>query len=345
MSRIMLCVAFGSKTHPAAWASSLDVEELPSIGMRTQLFLHSRAESTENLETSAEEDDSSYVVAEVAHVGVDDDGVPVAYLFASSDLPDDETIGYLEQGHWVRLGDDAARGILTILESSPPAAATHEVMLVLGDVAPDGDPSKVEAWTKCFLPDDPRIPMFGDRMLLDPLDALGEYEDSEDEDSADADGGETPDKESAEGTPYNRWLDLEQQGSDDEGYPALVFFAAKVDAGEAQVAFWIPKPGTLNGFDLLAAGWQQMSVEEFDPIEFRVVERVDLASRTVIRVQENSDESLGLLVDYEVDNAASVRDDQLELLPPVLAEHCLASRELGDIDAIIESWRDGEEPK
>lgn len=357
MSELTLCVAFGNAAHPAVWASTLDVENVPGLGMRTQVHLTlSNGEDDPDEGVEVDEDDDSVLIAEVAHLDVNEDGTPVAYLYASDDLPSETTISLLEQADWVRLNDDVARGVLAIVEASPPAAATHDVLLVLGDPDPSEGPAAVEAWSRSFHPDDPRVPMFGDRLLIDPLDAMGDYTDLNDsylditleigvpdDDNADSDESDT-DSDDEEVVAYNRLIDLDEPGSLDDGFPGLVFYAAKVDAGEAQVGFWLPRPEGINGFELLAAGWQRMNADEFDPVEFRLSERINLATRTVIRVEEDEDGDIRL-ADYEIDDAETVEDDQLELLPPALSEHCRASREFTDIESIIDSWRNPDEDR
>lgn len=329
MSNLLMCIAFGSTAAPAVWAGANDLEQMPQVGQVANLEFR-----------EASTGDTLTVSAEFVYVGLDDEGDDVAYLYAG-DLPDEQLHTALEGSAWTQLSPEAAKSILAIVESAPPVAAVHDVLLVIGDpeaVDEDGEPA-VQAWNRTIYPDDPLVPMFGERLIIDVFDATEDYSDSDDEDES-FDDSDDEDEDSS-GEVLVRVLapiDLTAPGTPEDGYPSVVFYAAKVEAGEAQVGFWVHSIGAATAFDLVEAGWQMLSPEQFDPVEFRVAERVNLAVRTTIVTGEDEDGTPALL-DFAVLDASGVREDQYSLMPTILAEHCRAANELnGDMDALIRSW-------
>jgi hypothetical protein len=329
---ITLCVAFGSTADHAVWAGTYRTDELPEVGMRTELRL---------TDSSIEKTDHDSIVAEVIYSDVDSDGDPVVYLFAGPQIPDADVTDLLVQSSWVELGEEAAFGVMTILDAAPPTAAIHDVLLVIGDPSrtdEQGNPD-VEAWHRVVAPHDPMIPMFAERLYLDPTDSMSDPDEDDDfdDDREFPEGDAAVDGEFPDSRMTNLDIDLDEPGSPDEGYPCLVFYASKSEPGEAQLGFWVTSLGELTGFDLVAAGWVRLTPEEFDAGDFRVAERVELALRTEI-VTDLDEDGDPFLVDFEITDAIDVREDQYELLPHLLQEQAKASHELARVEDVIRAW-------
>lgn len=321
MIEVTLCVAYGSVENPEVWVGSYsaDEERLPFLGMRTHVQL-----------APPEDDEEEYfgdstVVAEVTFADFEDEE-PVAYLYGGEELPGEELREKFEAALWMRLSTQDARYVLELVELAPPAAAIHEVLIVVGDVDvldEAGNPA-FQAWGSTLIPGDPTIPMFGDRIRMDIFTRAS---DDENEDDFDDEALEDNELEI-------EVIDLNEPASLERGFPALVVYSAKVEVGVAQLAVWVPSLGEVSGFDMIAAGWELMAPEELD---FRLDERIKLAQRTRLDIGID-DEGDAILTDYEILDAAEVREDQYELLPPVLVEHCQTAREMSNLDSIVAKW-------
>lgn len=332
---VTLCLVFGSRERAVVWAGSYETDEPPMEGQSTEIHLHTQPDMGDP------EPDS--IVAEVVHTEISEEGQGVVFLFAGEQLPDDHIISLLTALHWVPMSDNQAQDVMEIVEAAPPMARVHDVLLVVGDldlVDADGNP-EVEAWNRTISADDPVIPMFGERMYVDVLDALpfldeDEIFTEEDEESELAEDDLDYSEEALNLVPE---ADENNVGSAATGLPAVVFYAAKVDPGEAQVGFWVSSLGDITGFDLVAAGWEKMTPDTFNPTEFRLAERVDLSRRTHIDT-DFDDEGQIILNDYEVENASLVSESQYELMPSALVNHCRAAKEMLGLDDIVSSWID-----
>lgn len=335
MTDVMLYVAFGSRDRAVVWAGTYQTEEPPRPGQSTEIQLHSRPDM--------EDEDPESLLTEVVYAEEDEEtGVTVVYLYAGETLPDERISQLFEASKWVSMGEPEARSIMELVDATPPLAHTHDVLLIVGDPdAKDGEGKRApEAWNRVIVADDPVIPMFGERLYVDVLDALP----LDDEDEEDGEGeGEDLDLEDADDEEpvlgVHLIADENVEGTGAYGLPAVVFYAAKVDPGEAQVGFWVSGLGDVSGFDLVAAGWQKMSPDQFDADEFRLSERVDLAKRTKIYT-ELDDDGQYVLKDYELLDAATVTESQYDLLPQALVNHCRAASEMMQIDDIVSGWVD-----
>lgn len=325
---VTLCVAFGSRERAVVWAGSYQTEFAPTPGQSTEIHLHSQPD--------ARDEDPESIFAEVVHAETEDDGTTIVFLYAGEQLPDDHICMLLEASQWVPMNAVQARDVMEIVDAAPPMAHTHDVLLVVGDLEAkdeDGNPT-FESWNRAIIPDDPVIPMFGERLYVDVLDALPSDDEEDESDDEDEDLSDSPTL-----VGLQMIANEDDTGSAATGLPAVVFYAAKVDPGEAQVGFWVSSLGDVSGFDLVAAGWQKMTPDIFDPIEFRLGERVDLARRTRIDSDVDDDGQL-FLKDFELRDAARVEESQYELLPSALVNHCKAAKEMLGIDDIVSGWLD-----
>lgn len=338
---VTLCLVFGSRDNAVVWAGSYETDEPPMEGQSTEIHLHTHPDLGEP------EPDS--IIAEVVHTEISEEGQGVVFLFAGEELPDERITSLLSALRWVPMSDSQAQDVMEIVEAAPPMARVHDVLLVAGDldrVDSEGKPD-VEAWNRTISADDPVIPMFGERMYIDVLDALPYYDEEDMLDGYEhgADEEHESDTEEPDLDADPNILDLIPEadennvGSGATGLPAVVFYAAKVDPGEAQVGFWVSSLGDISGFDLMAAGWEKMTPDTFNPTEFRLAERVDLSRRTHIDT-DFDDEGQIILNDYEVENASQVSESQYELMPSALVNHCRTAREMLELDDIVSSWVD-----
>jgi len=326
---VTLCLVFGSREHAIVWAGSYETEEPPLPGQSTEVHLQTQPDLGEPEPES--------IIAEVVHSEISEEGQAVVFLFAGEELPDERITELLTALRWVPMSDVQARDVMEIVEAAPPMARVHDVLLVVGDlnrVDEDGNPD-LEAWNRTINADDPVIPMFGERLYVDALDAIPLYDEDDFDDADDSEDDELV-MEEIELVPE---ANEENVGSAANGLPAVVFYAAKVDPGEAQVGFWVSSLGDITGFDLMAAGWEKMTPDTFDPVEFRLEERVDLSRRTHIDT-DFDDEGQMILNDYEVEGAALVTESQYELMPSALVNHCRMAKEMLGIDDIVSSWAD-----
>lgn len=329
---VTLCVVFGSKHRAVVWAGTYETDNPPSPGQSTEIHLHAQRDMRDEYPES--------ILTEVVHSEISDEGTALLFLYAGEELPDAHVTDLLEASQWIPMSEDQAQDIMDVVDSAPPMAYTHDVLLVVGSSEEKDETGSpvLEAWNRSIAADDPLIPMFGERLFVDVLDAFVE-EDIEDMDEED-DVLDESESESSEG---GLILSLEMEanennvGSGQGGLPAVVVYAAKVDPGEAQVAFWVSSLGDITGFDLVAAGWEKMTPETFDSRDFRLSERVDLARRTRIYTDLDEDGEY-MLADYELENAGGVLESQYELLPSALVEHCVAAKEMLRLDDIVSGW-------
>lgn len=319
---VTLCVAFGTPEEPAAWAAVMDDEWEPTIGMRAEFHVKASAE---------DEEDLFEIVAQVVYIGSADDGSAITYLFGGEDLPDEDMTDRLELNSWTRLPDEDARNVMDVVSAAAPTAAAHDILLVVGDPFARSDGAEVayQAWNRIIAPEDPLLPMFGQRLVVDLLDSA----------SDDAFGTDVVEEDPK--TPFKVLIPVDPwtPGTAASGVNTIVVYSAIVDAGVAQVVFWAPSLASIDGFDLMAAGWEMLDEEDFDPVEFRLTERVELAAKTELRIALDEDDE-PCLIDFQIQDAAEVSPDCYDLLPPGLAEHCRFAAEMVSADDIVAQWRE-----
>ena len=309
MIELTLAVVFGRPGEVVGWATQERADAVPPLGMRAQFRVVDPADP------GSDDDPDRLLYAQVLFSGERDDGGHLAFLYGGTEVPSQEFADFLEAAQWTVLDAAAAEEVLSVCASAPPMAAVHETLLVTGDP----DLGEVQAWLRSALPSEPVLPVFGQRVLLDPADSTGE-------DTSDT---------------LPRVLDLDRPGSLAEGMPALTLHAEIVEPGFAKVVFWVPDPGEVDAFALSAAGWDQVSVpDQFDPELFRLSRRIELAARTDIRT-EVDDYGLERVRDITVAGAETVDPDDYELLPPAVAVHCQVQREMSDLEDVVREWSSG----
>lgn len=322
---LTICLAFGNRESAVAVATGLERDEFLRLGTVTQLSL-ANVDDIEDIEP---------IYAEVVHNSYGEDGSATSFLYGGEELPDDEVLERFSSADWTRLTDEeSVKVIENIVEPAAPNAATHEVALFVGDPAA----GKLEGWLRVMNPLDPLIPMFGQRILLDPTDVLSESDELEDEEDLDED---FEDDELDDFNPDTDIDPTEQQSiwHEEDMLPVVIFYASKVGPGFAQVALWTRSFGPFTSEDLIAAGWERIDVTSEEMVEFDPTHRIPVALASHVDVAYD-DEGDPYLVDYKIDNAQSITEEQFRFLPGVFKEHVTAQRELADIDSIIASWRE-----
>lgn len=310
MIDLTMAVVFGTPGNAVGWATQHQSDEVPLLGVRAAF----RVTSEDNEETPGE------ILAQVMFSDFVDEGTVLAYLYGGPALPSGEFVSWLEAASWTPMDQEDVEEVLGVCSAAPPLAAVHSVLLLAGE--PEGE--DFQAWSRVVSPRDPVLPVFGQRMLIDSVEGMGQDEDI-DVTAPDSSG------EQAEPDP----LDV---GSMAEGLPAITVFSGLASPGYAEIVFWTSGLGDVGGFDLMAAGWQQLSVpEQFDPVAFRAKQRINLAlaTRLVWREEEDGQEYLH---DLEMDDPEKVSPEDYDLLPPALASYCLARKEIADLPDRLAEW-------
>ena len=309
MVPLTLAVVFGQPGEVIGWATEEEVPELPPLGMRASFRL------VEHGIENPEESIGEVVYAQVLFAGEGEDGRHLAFLYGGPDEPSDIFVSMMESAKWTELEGSDAEDILSVCTAAPPMAAVQEVLLVAGD---PGSPDTLQAWSRTAVPTDPVLPAFGQRMLLDAVEAL--TDDMLDERASDL------------------TLDPHTPGSVEGGLAVVTVYSAITEPGFGQVTLWVKDLGEIDGFSLLGAEWAQVAVpEDFDPEEYRLSRRVELAMRTTIST-ELDEYDVEHVVDASMEKAEEVDPEDYDLLPSVLALHCQAQREMLSLEDVMKAW-------
>lgn len=214
------------------------------------------------------------------------------YAHGGAVLPPTSVSALLQARGCLRLSDEESAHIVSTILNVPTTANTHEILLIIGNE------STYEAWRWIGPMHDTVIPVFGQRVHL-PLTQIQ----------------------------ATRWSDVLDTSGDSRGemiFPGIVFYSAKSDLGDAQVAIWLPegeKSSLVSGFDLVASGWEKLAAEDFTAEDFDTWERIALAERTILFAIETDDGRRG--IDFEVMKPGTITAEQLLLLPIAIRNYCL----------------------
>lgn len=315
MHDLTLAVVFGEPGGAVGWVTQENVDQLPPLGMRASFrFGEHESMGTVSGEVAWEE----VTHAQVLFAGENPDGRHLAFLYGGPEGPSEEFTVYMRAAQWTELETSAAEEVLKVCASAPPMAAVHDVLLVVGERGEAG----FQVWNRSAIPTDPVLPVFGQRVLLDAVDGLEE--------------AEVPEEDGD--------LELGVPGSAAGGVVVVTLHSGLVEPGFGSVVFWTPALGDVDEVSMVSAEWELLNVPDaFDPDDFQLKRRCELALRTrlTVEVDEHGGEQV---VDAEMVGAAEVDPEDYELLPDVLALHCHAAREMIDMSALLDSWRE-EEPK
>jgi hypothetical protein len=361
MISVQLYLAFGYGEQAEVWGSSVELERLFRLGEKTQIVLR-----------DSSGDDSEQVVTidcEVGHIDYTDSGEPYVFIY-HEDLINDLYSELLEAANWERMSEEDEDSILDVLDYAPPVAALHDLILVVGDyeiVDKEGYPSGVKVWHRVIEPDDPSVPVFGEKFYSHVILANGDNWEDEafEEDAEDPEPTEEQLQQIAEllNAPemlelkdreeptelepeiemlmVSETIDLESGGTPEDGYPVLTFYTAKVGYGEANIGVWCRSVEPYTELDMIADGWQLLPKESLNLEDFRLKERVELALNTFVTMVED-ETGTRFIERYEIVDPSLVTEEQFALIPPALQEMSSGIQELDkdfeNIDSYLNDW-------
>ena len=352
MVNIYLCVSFGYGEDAEVWAASITAERLLQLG------------EAANINLSSDNDEIFVIESEIVFVGETDEGNHYAIAASEDPIADENFREALLFSEWTLLSGEDALEVSTLIESSPPVAALHDLLLIVGDYKSKdefGYPDKIQVWHRVIEPSDVSLPLFGEKFLSHVVLSNGEIEDEYGEEDGEnlvleegvelseiftadfevsleeyANAGEEPMIYIEE-----TQVELSEEGTPENGYPVLAFYTAKTDYGMASIGVWAPNIEPYTEFDLIADGWEQLGPELFNALEFRLEERIDLASKTNLVLYYDEDGSR-FVSQYALTHPEEVTEDQFDLIPLALqdfAENVKSMKsELEDIDSVVGEW-------
>lgn len=361
MITVQLYLAFGYGEDAEVWGSSVDVERLFKLGEKTQIVLR---------DSSAGDSEEIYTIdCEVSYIDYTETGEP--YVFLCNDEPITELYkDLLEGANWSRMEEEDEEDILDVLDYAPPVAALHDLVLVVGDytsVDEQGYPDKVQVWHRAIEPNDPIVPVFGEKFLSHVILANGdsEYEVEDPEPTEEqlakiaeildnpeildikevVSPGTFEDYSNSTGeleiVIVNDDINLEEPGDPEKGYPVITFYTSKASYGEANIGVWCRSIEPYTELDMIADGWQLLPKEAMNLQDFRLKERVELALNTFLTMVEDENGSR-FIERYEIIDPSLVTEEQFALIPPALQEMSLGIKELDkdfeNIDAFLNDW-------
>lgn len=319
MEQVTLVVGFGSAKKAAAWAISMSLDQgAISLGMRVQFAVNLFLEGKPVI---------AFIIGQVCAIGELEDGSPVFYCYGGEEFLNPAIAEKLEDNSWSELDGEKSRQAIKIMEAAAPAAATRTIFLLVGDpdiLDEEGLPV-FEIWQKTLNPDNPVLPAFGQRLQLQVIP---------DEETVTEDPAVLSDPD------FFGNIELPVSRSEaDRTLSVMVFYSGLFQAGIGAVGMWAPTMGTIDGFDMLEAGWKMPDTKVLNLKGFRIGERIDLARRTHLLLSSPESDGLSVVEDYFLHDAETVPENQYDLLPTSLVEHVKASKELANSDDIFDQWR------
>jgi hypothetical protein len=354
-----LCVVFGYGDDAEVWAANITTDRYLSLGEAAKISL------------SSDNGDKLDVDGEIVHVGLTDEGNNYAIAVSESAVEDDEFREALSNSEWTLLGEEESEDVFDIVDTAPPVAALHDLLLVVGDyTATDefGYPNGITVWHRVIEPNDVSVPLFGEKfyshVILSNAEIEPEIEELELEEglsleevfnqmdtleNAPYDGGIDPDSlsdGSDEDLPsptiyIEAEVDLDIEGNPEDGYPVIAFYTAKVDYGVASIGVWAKNIEPYTEFDMIADGWELLGPELFNPLEFRLKERIDIAMQTLLTLSVDEDENR-FVHEYALTKPEDITEAQFDLIPPALQDFVVGvkeiSHEIDNIDNLMSEW-------
>lgn len=322
--KALISILFGTREGKVGWVSEEEIASLPAIGMPVSLDLG--PEGTDPLE------------GQVYRAWKDEDGEPWGMvIYGGTSIPDLEFQESIESAGWERLTAEALKILGDAIDETPVLAATHEVVLIVGDPA---DIDGLKTFQRILNPYDPALPLFSQRLRLEIAKDLDEveYEEAEREDDGLTDEEWHVLRERDTKEINEELADISLVDGVHKGVPSVTIYSAIVRNGVGRIAFWTPSLGKLEPGNLVANGWDQLRVpQQFDPEEFRLLERVELAKQTAVTL-EITEYGTTRIKDWTMEEPLLVTEDQYPLLPGMLIEHVRAAGEFTRIDSYMEEW-------
>jgi hypothetical protein len=178
MKNVYLCVSFGYEDNAEVWATSVKVPRELCLGDATNINL-----------VSSYGDYKEYIIeCEVAHIGETDEGNDYAYAFNNEAIDDPEIKDSLASAGWSLLEREDADNVIDAIESSPPAAGIHDLLIAVGDytkVDENGYPNEVQIWHRLIEPSDVSVPLFGEKFFSHIIMSNNELSENEEIDISD----------------------------------------------------------------------------------------------------------------------------------------------------------------
>lgn len=277
-----LYLVFGTLDEHESWLVGIGDEPLPAVGEVVRLSLPRLDGSV--IPISAHVRYRTWVPGEPLRV----------YAHGGAVVPPREVRELLTTRGCVRLSSEESEHIVATILNVPTLASIHEVLLIVGSE------DIYEAWRWVGAMEDRVIPIFGQRVHLPLLEM-----------------SKTPWSDVLASTPpgIHRSVHMPK---------GVVFYAAKSESGDAQIAVSIKSvdlPQEMNGFDLLAGGWEKLSREHFSAEQFDTWARINLAERTILFSVETENGKRG--IDFEVVTPETISSYELDLLPLAIRNYCL----------------------
>ena len=333
-------ILYGSEQDTIGWTRRSPFYEVPGDGSMVKVSFIIPNEIEEPIDSEyvinenwdGESNDPTFFFAEVLYTRIDESEVEIEesfsekdnhsnimVLYAGEDYPQMDLVFQLEDVGWTRIDENETDYLVELCSALPPLAGLHNVIILIGEpLTPN-----FQVWSQSLTPSETEVPPFGRRMMLDPIDSAVEPEDIVPNESGEYD---------------EREINPSSKGSLEKGLPAVVIHSEIVEPGMADIIFWVSSLSDIEGIDLLAAGWAEISVpDEFDPELFEATERIKLALAT--RIIWRSDESSGLdedgipylsLISYEIEDPATLSPSLYHLLPEPLVEYCSLQRSISE---------------
>lgn len=324
MSTTYLCLVINREDGSLdAWNGIKDGGESFSLGDRVDMVIG-------DLEGSDEAD--PYVFpSEVVYMSKTENGDDYAILFTHEFDTTPEMEQRLADSGWDPADEQLLKDIDIIIDSTTVVASTHAVLLAVGD---SQEEQSLRFWKRALEPEIPELPFFGERFYAQLFFSNvpeGEFARSE---------RIGPQPKPGELLYVDEVVDLNDVGNTERGFPVLVFQSGKIDYGLAQISMYVKTLEPYDEFSLVADGWEPVSKEELDPEAERIVQRIDLASRTRIRLRqpEETDDGTMEIADYEIESPETVTEEQYSLLPDYLISHVEMQKEIEGLSEELNNW-------
>ena len=315
--KTVISLVFGPLHNPVGWAGEEDLPAVPMVGQTLIIDFDNVPVPSIRGQIYRTWEDPELETASVL-------------IYAGHQPPPEGTPDALSGSGWQQLSDETATHLARVVEETPVIAAIHEVVLAVGKK----DEASMRVYRRTLNPEDPVLPLLGQRLLVDVLESneLDENDPGFDDDE------------------YLKIINahLDGEGSpsvSDFGLPVLTVHASELQKGSARILMWTPDLGDVSESVLLDTGWSKTSPDDrcLDP-DFKLSRRINLAMRTELTLKENEYSSVSL-GDWFISNPGDITDEDKELMPVLLWEQTLAAQEIGSLNEIIAGWDDSSPPE
>lgn len=316
--KLMVHLLFGNQDETSGWVKDYSFSSIPTDGAILAIPLsHGNEYQSEKIEDLMASP-SLYTQIIYSNLRLDDtdESNPIVIVYGGLDLPDLDLTTFLEEEDWEQLDQVTTEVLMTLCLEAPPSAGVHNILLIIGEPT---DPD-FQVWEQIYEPHDTEVLPFGSRVNIDPVDSMTLFD---------------PVIRDDKGFFNERSINVQDEGSLDEGLNVIVIHSEVIGPGVADIIYWAKDLGEINGLDLISEGWSQIKVpEDFDPEAIDISARISLALMvSIIWVEDketNEFDQDGLpplkWSSCEIDNPSEIHPSLYRLLPYPLIEKCRASR-------------------